>query len=73
MSNPDQTSSTMRVVIGTDHRGTHAGEHVIRTLERLGYEGYIVNACEGSCDYPEQAYIVGEEINSGNAQRGVLI
>ncbi|MCR9075533.1 MAG: ribose 5-phosphate isomerase B [bacterium] len=69
----DQQSGVLRVVVGTDHRGTHAGEHVLRTLERLGHEGYIVNACEGSCDYPEQAYLVGEEINSGNAQRGVLI
>lgn len=74
MSNStDQHSGAMRVVIGTDHRGTHAGEHVLRTLERLGHTGYIVNACDGSCDYPEQAYLVGQEINSGNAQRGVLI
>jgi ribose 5-phosphate isomerase B len=72
----DQTNATgagIRVVIGTDHRGTAAGEHVMRTLERLGHEGYIVNACEGSCDYPEQAYLIGEEINTGSAQRGVLI
>lgn len=73
MSNQDTSKNALRVVIGTDHRGTHAGEHVMQTLERLGHEGYIVNACEGSCDYPEQAYIVGEEINSGKAQRGVLI
>lgn len=63
----------MRVVIGTDHRGSAAGEHVMRTLDRLGHEGYIVNACEGSCDYPEQAFLVGHEINSDKAQRGVLI
>ncbi len=73
MSNADSSSNTLRVVIGTDHRGTGAGEHVLRTLQRLGHDGYIVNACEGSCDYPEQAYLVGEEINKGNAQRGVLI
>lgn len=75
MSNSaQQDGGAMRVVIGTDHRGTHAGEHVLRTLERLGHEGYIINGeCEGSCDYPEQAYLVGEEINAGNAQRGVLI
>jgi ribose 5-phosphate isomerase B len=73
MSNPDPSTDIMRVVIGTDHRGSSAGEHVMRTLERLGHQGYIINACEDSCDYPEQAYLVGEEINSGKAQRGVLI
>jgi len=67
------TGEGLRVVIGTDHRGTAAGEHVMRTLERLGHEGYIVHACEGSCDYPEQAYVIGQEINSQSAQRGVLI
>jgi len=63
----------LRVVIGSDHRGAAAGEHVQRTLDRLGHDAYIVNTCEGSSDYPEQAYLVGEEINTGKAQRGVLI
>lgn len=69
----DTSGEALRVVIGSDHRGVHAGEHVQQTLERLGYSAYIAGVCEGSCDYPEKAYIVGEEINSGNAQRGVLI
>lgn len=67
------TGESLTVVIGSDHRGAHAAEHVQRTLERLGHHGVISNACEGSCDYPEQAYLVGEEINAGKAQRGVLI
>ena len=70
---PTASGDGLRVVIGTDHRGTAAGEHVMRTLERLGHEGYIVHACEGSCDYPEQAYVIGQEVNSGSANRGVLI
>ena len=77
MSDTAQNSASsggkLRVVIGTDHRGTSAGDYVRRTLERLGHDSYIINACEGSCDYPEQAYLVGEQINSGQAQRGVLI
>lgn len=71
--NTTSTGSGLRVVIGSDHRGALAAEHVLSTLERLGYDGYIIGICEGSCDYPEQAYLVGEEINSGKAQRGVLI
>ena len=76
MTEPVKNSTTgepLRVVIGSDHRGTVAAEHVQRTLERLGYSAYVAGVCEGSCDYPEKAYLVGEEINSGNAQRGVLI
>lgn len=67
------TGEAMRVVIGSDHRGAHAAEHVERTLGRLGHSAYIAGVCDGSCDYPEKAYLVGEEINSGKAQRGVLI
>ena len=76
MTEPVLNSSkgeSLRVVIGSDHRGAHAAEHVQRTLERMGHNAYIAGICEGSCDYPEQAYLVGEEIKSGKAQRGVLI
>ena len=71
--NATSKGSGLRVVIGSDHRGALAAEHVLGTLERLGYDGYIIGICEGSCDYPEQASLVGEGINSGKAQRGVLI
>ena len=72
-ANNTPAGENLRVVIGSDHRGAAAADHAKRTLERLGHEGYIVNLCEGSCDYPEQAYLVGEEINSGKAHRGMLI
>jgi len=68
---PDTTP--MRVAIGADHRGTHAAGLAHETLTRLGYDPYIVGSCEGNCDYPEKAYLVGQEINAGNAARGVLI
>jgi ribose 5-phosphate isomerase B len=71
--NSNPSGGSMRVVIGTDHRGTAAGEHVQRTLERLGYDAFLVSECDGSCDYPDYAYLVGEKINSGDAQRGILI
>ncbi len=67
-------SSVLRVVIGADHRGMHTAELVRDTLVGLGYRANIVGACEkGKCDYPEQAYLVGQEINAGHADRGVLI
>lgn len=71
MSSSD--SGSLRVVIGADHRGMHAAKLVRDTLTRLGYSASIVGDCDGSCDYPEQAYLVGQEINTGSADRGVLI
>lgn len=72
-TSPSGTSGPLRVVIGSDHRGMAAAEHVKHTLEAQGHTAYIAGACEGSCDYPEKAYLVGEEINTGKADRGVLI
>jgi ribose 5-phosphate isomerase B len=66
-------TSNMRVAIGADHRGLQTAQRVLDTLERLGYTADIVEGCEGKCDYPEQAYKVGQEINAGRAERGVLI
>lgn len=68
-SNP----TPLRVVIGADHRGMHTAEFVRDTLKRLGFEAMIDGECEGSCDYPEQAYLIGKDINEGRADRGVLI
>lgn len=67
------SQSPLRVVIGADHRGMHTAEFVRDTLVRLGFEAMIDGACEGSCDYPEQAYLIGKDINEGRADRGILI
>jgi ribose 5-phosphate isomerase B len=69
----DSNPSAMHVVIGADHRGMHAAELVKETLTRLGFGAEIVGACQGSTDYPEEAFEVGRAINDGRAQRGVLI
>jgi len=80
MSDPtqstDQTtgqSESMRVCIGADHRGMNTAERVKETLIHLGHSASLVETCEGSCDYPEQAYAVGQAMNKGDADRGVLI
>jgi len=70
---PSTEPSPLRVVVGADHRGMQTAQRVLETLTRLGYASRIVGVCEGNCDYPEQAYKVGQEINAGNAERGVLI
>ena len=69
----NSSTSSMRVVIGADHRGMQTAQRVHDTLTHLGHQSSIVGLCEGNCDYPEQAYLVGQEINEGRADRGVLI
>lgn len=63
----------LRVSIGADHRGSDAAQRVFDSLKQLGYEATIVDGCDGNCDYPEKAYLVGQQINDGDADRGVLI
>lgn len=69
----DSHTSALRVVIGADHRGMQTAERIESTLEQLGHQARVIGLCEGNCDYPEQAYLVGQEINSKRADRGVLI
>lgn len=67
-------NSKLRIVVGSDHRGTSAAEQLLETIKNLGHDGWIVGACDDQpCDYPEVAWQVGKEISSGKADRGVLI
>ena len=68
------SDTPMRFVIGADHRGTQAAELVRDTLMEMGHSATIIGGCDDRpCDYPEKAFMVGREISSGNADRGVLI
>ncbi len=68
------SDTTLRIVIGADHRGIQAAELVRDTLTEKGHEARILGGCDDQpCDYPEKAYMVGKEITSGNADRGILI
>jgi ribose 5-phosphate isomerase B len=68
------SDTTLRIVIGADHRGIQAAELVRDTLNEKGHEARILGGCDDQpCDYPEKAYMVGKEITSGNADRGILI
>ncbi|MBL4590818.1 MAG: ribose 5-phosphate isomerase B [Phycisphaerales bacterium] len=68
------TTKSLRIVIGTDHRGVSTAEFILETLKSSGYEVSLVQRCgSGPCDYPEQAYEVGLAITEGSAERGILI
>ena len=67
------SKSVLRVAIGADHRGSDAAKRVFDVLNQLGYTATVVDGCQENCDYPEKAYLVGQQMNDGLADRGVLI
>ena len=64
----------MRVAIASDHGGLPLKQTVVDTVKELGYEVIDLGAFE--ClpdDYPDYAVKIGREIQSGKADRGILI
>ena len=64
----------MKIVIGNDHAGTHYKEAIIAFLKKENYE--VINVGTDLCDsldYPDFAHPVGELIDKGEAQVGILI
>lgn len=64
----------MKIAIGNDHGGYKAKIEVVKYLQSKGHQ-VIDCGCfnEESCDYPDFAQYVCENINSKNAEFGVLI
>jgi ribose 5-phosphate isomerase B len=64
----------MRIAIGSDHRGFEAKRRLVAFLQGLGQEVLDMGtAGPESTDYPDFAFLVGEGISAGQAERGVLI
>ena len=67
-------STPARVAVGADHRGSEAARSIAETLRRSGHEVTLFeSSAETPCDYPEQAWKVGQALRTGAADRGVLI
>ncbi len=65
----------MRVAVGFDHRGVKLREAVLATIVAAGHEvvDLGVNSDAVRVDYPDVAAAVGEAINDGRAERGILV
>jgi ribose 5-phosphate isomerase B len=65
----------LRVAVGCDHAGYPLKESVIRHLEGLGCEVQDVGAFDydRDDDYPDFARAVGEALQSGKVDRGILL
>ncbi len=64
----------MRVAVGADHGGYPLNELIIEELKRLGHEVIDFGThSSASADYPDFARAVGEAIQRGEAERGIII
>jgi ribose 5-phosphate isomerase B len=65
----------MRVAVAFDHRGVKLRESVLEEVEVAGHETVDLgaDAPEPKIDYPDKAREVGEAIQLGGAERGVLV
>ena len=65
----------MRVAVAFDHRGVKLRERLLEEIVRAGHEPLDLgtDAPEPRIDYPDKAREVGEAINEGRADRGVLV
>ena len=65
----------MRVAVAFDHRGVKLRERLLEALKELGHEivdlGTDTDAVR--VDYPDKALDVGDAIQHGRADRGVLV
>jgi len=64
----------MNIAIGADHRGADIGLGLARVLGDQGHNVVVLHCNEGApCDYPDAAYTVGKAVESGAAERGILL
>ena len=64
----------MKVAVGCDHAGFPLKEVVIESVKALGHEVIDVGTWSAeSVDFPDFTKKVGEKIQSGEAERGILI
>ena len=65
----------MNVAVAFDHRGVHLRDTVLETLRDGGHEVVDLGTDSDATriDYPDKARELGEAIQRGDAERGVLV
>ena len=65
---------TKKIALGADHAGFQIKEKLKATLDELGFEYEDVGTFSlESVDYPDFSQKVGERIESGEAEKGILV
>jgi ribose 5-phosphate isomerase B len=64
----------MRVAVAADHAGFELKHHVISAVRAMGHEPVDLGTFDTApVDYPDEAELVGLELRSGRAERGLLV
>ena len=65
----------MKIYLGADHDGNQLKEAIKKELQQDGYEAIDLSPHdpEGGDDYPDYAFLVGEEVAKDTNARGVLV
>jgi ribose 5-phosphate isomerase B len=65
----------MRIAIGSDHGGYPLNEIIIKDLEKAGHTIIDFGTHDGTKpdDYPDYARKVGDAVQSGEADRGIIV
>lgn len=64
----------MKIALGSDHRGDQSAIGLAEALRARGIDVQALGPLNGeSRDYPDEAYLVGRAVASGEADFGVLI
>jgi ribose 5-phosphate isomerase B len=65
----------VNVGVAFDHRGVHLREKILETLEADGHTIVDLGTDTDAqrIDYPDKAREIGEAVNDGRAERGILV
>jgi ribose 5-phosphate isomerase B len=64
----------MKIALGADHAGFEEKEKLKKTLDEIGVEFEDVGTYStDSVDYPDFAQKVGEKVENGEAEQGILV
>lgn len=68
------TNKTMKIAIGSDHRGYEVKKRLVALLKGLGHEltDHGAHAAD-NVDYPDFAFKVATDVGEGRCDRGVLL
>lgn len=64
----------MKIAVASDHRGFEVKKRIVALLQRLGHDVLDLGAGSAeSCDYPDYAFKVAQEVGEGRRDRGILL
>ena len=74
MSLSVEPTPSMKIALGSDHRGLVAANALLGHLRPEGHAVDLLGETSGrSCDYPDSAWQVCQAVSSGRADRGILL